>query len=165
MDAAIGLIGVIAGALIALYSQRFQQRAGEDTDIRKVLLQQCANVVALEHDFRHRVFDHRERKLPNTLPEWPRSKRREAEAQILILSTNDQLRDQLLLLRRKGAALAAALEAADEQFRPAAEEHRTALWRFQDLAHGAVTELRRPRLFALERQGKARDLFLRTPPS
>ena len=71
--------------------------------------------------------------------EWPRATRRQVEARILILSTDEGLRIALLALGEAGRALVRNRSAPEHEFEPTAEAHLEALERFQQAAHVVVT--------------------------
>ena len=59
MAAWIGLLGVLAGALIAFGGQYLMRRDERQERNITLLLEQCAVIVALSYDFRNRVWEER----------------------------------------------------------------------------------------------------------
>lgn len=55
----VGLIGVLAGALIAFVSQYLVGRSERQERNEALLLEQCALLIALSEDYRNRVWEER----------------------------------------------------------------------------------------------------------
>ena len=56
MDAWIGVIGALAGAAIALVSQYITNHSARRERDASILLDQCAQLIALTEDFRNRIW-------------------------------------------------------------------------------------------------------------
>jgi hypothetical protein len=103
MTSWIGLIGVLAGASIALLGQyTFKRLERRHADVA-LLFEQCAQLVALSNDFRNRLWEERKLGRKNAVAEWNISDHRLAEARIRILCTDVRLISALdRLVHRSG---------------------------------------------------------------
>lgn len=105
MTSWIGLIGVLAGAGIALFGQYSLKRLDRrHTDV-SLLFEQCAQLVALSNDFRNRLWEERKLGRKNSVAEWNVSDHRLAEARIRILCTDERIVSALDRLSSTGRDL------------------------------------------------------------
>ena len=91
MTSWIGLIGVLAGAGIALLGQYTLRRLERRHADVALLFEQCAQLVALSNDFRNRLWEERKLGRRNAAAEWNLSDHRLAEARIKILCTDPRM--------------------------------------------------------------------------
>lgn len=145
MEVWIGLVGVVIGALAAVAVQWIQLRATDQRADKQALLDVCANIVGLEHLFRHRIWAYKRTGDETKLDEWPIGERRLADARVLILSADDRLRKALLDLRNSGAEFSVSRDADEAEFEELSRAHWASLWRFQIEANRIVSGSRRRR--------------------
>ncbi len=133
MGAWIGLVGVVAGALVALVSQyvirNSEARERRDT----LLLEQLAMVIALSADYRDRVWQERNRVATGVAAAWDMRSYRLAEAKLKILCQDSNLLAALMALNESGIELGKSwgLSSEDEaQTEAAWKAHKAALERF-----------------------------------
>jgi hypothetical protein len=131
MGAWIGLVGVVAGALVALVSQ-YLIRNSEARDRRDaLLLEQLTMVIALSEDYRDRVWRERNKLATGVVATWDIGSYRLAEAKLKILCRDSNLLATLVALNRSGIELGTSWSLSSE------DEARTeAAWR----AHKAALE-------------------------
>lgn len=99
------LIGVIIGATITFIGQFVVQRIARRTDNVTLVLEQCALLVALNEDFRNRLWEEREGLSEKSVSKWAVGEFRLAEARLRILSGDSVLIDALNQLRSSGQEL------------------------------------------------------------
>lgn len=104
----VGLVGVIAGALIAFGSQYLVNRAERQERDTGLLLEQCALVIALSEDHRNRVWEERQGRAADLVAKWDFGAYRLAEARLRVLSQEPDLLAALAALRESGKALGLA---------------------------------------------------------
>jgi hypothetical protein len=127
----IGLVGVIAGALIALGGQ-YLLRSTERKDRNSTLvLEQCALLIALSEDFRNRVWSERNGEEAGYVAGWDIGSYRLAEARLRLLSPGLAVAADLEPLRETGKDLGKAW-----QFTPDNEAAVDSAWK----AHRAAIE-------------------------
>ena len=141
MDPWIGLIGVLAGAAIALLGQygvrRMERRQARDA----LLLEQCAHVVALSEDYRNRLWEERKLGAENAVASWDMREYRLAGARIRLLTTNVEIGRALEQLVKIGTELGKAWRisrADNEELQQAWVAHREGLDNFVEVAGKAV---------------------------
>jgi hypothetical protein len=137
----VGLVGVIAGALIAFGSQHLLSRSERRERNTGLLLEQCATVVALSEEQRNRVWEERRAVADGVVAKWDIGTYRLAEARIKILYREPDLLAALDELHRAGTALGRAwrLNTGDEAAVDAAwAGHREAINRFIVVSSEAV---------------------------
>lgn len=101
----IGLVGVVAGALIAFGGQYLMRRADRQERVDALLLEQFAQVIALCEDFRNRVWMERLQVASDVVDEWDFGTYRLAEARLRVLSQDSQLMAALEALLETGKEL------------------------------------------------------------
>src|SRR5271169_555933 len=133
MGAWIGLVGVVAGALVALVSQyvirNSEARERRDT----LLLEQLAMVIALSEDYRDRVWQERNRVATGVVAAWDIRSYRLAEAKLKILCQDSNLLAALMALNESGIELGKSWGLSSEdkaQTEAAWKAHKAALERF-----------------------------------
>jgi hypothetical protein len=107
VNAWLTLVAAVAGAVIALAGQYATKRGDKRTRSGELLLEQCANVVALSDDFRSRVWEEKELRLPGKVDAWDLSGYRLAAARIKILCNDASLLQSLEELTNSGKRLGA----------------------------------------------------------
>ena len=129
----IGLVGVVAGALIALVSQYLIRNSEARERRDTLLLEQLAMIIALSGDYRDRVWQERKKVATDVVAAWDIGSYRLAEAKLRILSQDTNLLDALMALNRRGGELGVSwrLSPEDEaQTEAAWKAHKAALERF-----------------------------------
>jgi hypothetical protein len=112
----VGLIGVLAGALIAFGGQYLMRREERQERNFALLLEQCATIVALSYDYRNRVWEERNQLANDAVASWDIGTYRLAEARLRILAPEPEFMAALMTVRKTGIALGTAwrLSTADE---------------------------------------------------
>jgi hypothetical protein len=112
----IGLIGVLAGALIAFGGQYLMRREERHERNTALLLEQSAVIVALSYDYRNRVWEERNQLANDAVANWDVGTYRLAEARLRILAPEPDFVAALTAVRKTGIALGTAwrLSPADE---------------------------------------------------
>ncbi len=130
MQGWIGLLGVLTGGLMTIAGQYFVRTVDRRSETVQLTLEQCAQVIALEEDFRNRVWEERKLGLQGLVGAWSLADYRLAEARLRIVCRDDQLHEALRNMNVAGIALGGAWrqeprdeEAADVAWR----QHRAAL--------------------------------------
>ena len=142
----IGLVGVVAGALIALVSQYLIRNSEARERRDTLLLEQLAMIIALSGDYRDRVWQERKKVATDVVAAWDIGSYRLAEAKLRILSQDTNLLDALMALNRRGGELGVSwrLSPEDEaQTEAAWKAHKAALERF--IASGSTAFRQRVR--------------------
>jgi hypothetical protein len=133
MGAWIGLVGVVAGALVALVSQYLIRNSEARERRGTLLLEQLAMVIALSEDYRDRVWRERNKVATGVAATWDIGSYRLAEAKLKILCQDSNLLASLVALNRSGIELGTSrsLSPEDEARTEAAwKAHKAALERF-----------------------------------
>jgi hypothetical protein len=133
MAAWVGLVGVIAGALVAFGGQYLMGRSERQERSAAILLEQCAVLIALSEDFRGRVWDERNIPGSDAVGKWDGERYGLAEARLRLLSQEPDFLAALEALRESGKALAQAWDraASDEAAVDGAwREYRRAITQF-----------------------------------
>jgi len=105
VDTWVTLAAAVAGAFIALTGQYVTKRGDKRTRSGELLLEQCANVVALSDDFRSRVWEEKVLDLPGRVDAWDLGGYRLAAARIKILCDDKSLLQALEDLTNSGKRL------------------------------------------------------------
>jgi hypothetical protein len=133
MGAWIGLVGVVAGALVALVSQYLVRNSEARERKDMLLLEQLAVLVALSEDYRNRVWEERTKVATGVVATWDLGAYRLAEARLRILCQDSNVLSALLSLKKAGGELGTSwrLSPEDEARTQAAwEAHRAAVNEF-----------------------------------
>jgi hypothetical protein len=142
MQGLIALIGVLSGGLVTILGQYFLRLADKRTAFVDFVLEQCAQLIALEEDLRNRVWEERALGLGGRVSEWPLSEYLVAEARLKIACRDRGLHDALQDIQLAGRALSTAWR-GDERDEEAVEamwrQHREALDRLIAVS-GALLE-------------------------
>lgn len=101
----IGLVGVVAGALIAFGGQYLMRHADRQERSDALLLEQFAQVIALCEDYRNRVWMERLQVAGNVVDKWDFGTYRLAEARVRVLSQDPKLMAALEALLETGLEL------------------------------------------------------------
>ena len=129
----VGLIGVLAGALIAFGGQYLMGRSERQERSAAILLEQCAVLIASSEDFRGRVWEERNSPGRDVVGKWDGETYGLAEARLRLLSQESDFLAALEALRESGKALAKAWDqaASDEAAVDSAWlEYRSAITQF-----------------------------------
>jgi len=152
MAAWIGLVGVVAGALIAFGGQYLTRRSDRQERNDALLLEQFAQVIALSEDYRNRVWEERKQVASDVVGKWDFGTYRLAEARLRVLSQDPKLIAALEALHETGVELGKAWRftpgdqsAVDNAWKA----NREAIERFvavssQMIQHSATLGFRRP---------------------
>lgn len=129
MDAWIGLVGAVAGAVIALVGQQLAARSESRAKRVEALLEQCARLIALAEDYRNRVWEERHGLATGAVAGWDLTEYRAAEARVRLLTRSPRILEGVEHLRVTGVELgkvwrfqvddAAAVDAAWAAYRDA----------------------------------------------
>ena len=133
MGAWIGLVGVVAGALVALVSQYIIRNSEARERRSTLLLEQLAMIIALSEDYRNRVWEERSKVATGVSAAWDIGSYRLAEAKLKILCQDSNLLAALKALNRSGIELGKSwrLSPEDEaQTEAAWKAHKAALEQF-----------------------------------
>jgi hypothetical protein len=133
MGAWIGLVGVVAGTLVAFIGQYIVRNSDSRERREAHLLEQLAILLALSEDYRNRVWEERNKVATGVVAAWDLSAYRHAEAQVRILSRDSNVLSALMSLKKTGAELGRSWRLApeDESRTEAAwKAHRTAVDQF-----------------------------------
>jgi hypothetical protein len=128
-----GLIGVIAGALVAFASQYIVRNSAARERKDALLLEQLAIVIALSEDYTHRLWEERNNIASGAVAAWDIGKYRLAEARLKILCKNDQLLAALDSLHDAGGELGTSWRASprdDDRVQEVWEAYELAVRRF-----------------------------------
>lgn len=130
MQAWIGLVGVLAGAAIALGGQYVTRRSEVRERQESLLLEQCALVVALSEDFRNRVWEERHKVADGVVAHWDLGAYRLAQARLRIMCNEPDVLSALGALSQAGGDLGKLwrlASAGEKNVQEAWEAHRSAL--------------------------------------
>src|SRR5450631_2550418 len=105
MSAWIGLVGVVAGAFVALISQYLVRNSEARERKDALLLEQLAVLVALSEDYRNRVWEERAKVATGVVAAWDLGTYRLAEARLRILCQDSNVLSALASLKKTGAEL------------------------------------------------------------
>jgi hypothetical protein len=152
----IGLVGVVAGALIAFGGQYLMRRSDRQERSDTLLLEQFAQVIALCEDFRNRVWMERLHVANDAVDKWDFGAYRLAEARLRVLSQDPQLMVALKALLETGKELDRTwrVTPSDEgAVDKAWKANREAIERFVDISyqmiqHSVTLGFRRPHVNA-----------------
>lgn len=101
----VGLVGVLAGALIAFGSQYLVSKTERQERNTGLLLEQCAMIIALSEDHRNRVWEERHHVAVDVVAKWDIGAYRLAEARLKILSQEPDFLAALEALHKSGTEL------------------------------------------------------------
>lgn len=130
----IGLIGALAGAAIAMAGQYLFRLLESRRDDAKLFLEQCAQVVALEEDFRNRIWEERHLNA-DSVREWNLRDAMLATARLRIISTDREVLRTLEILHKSGQELGKVWrtnKAEGDDLTRAWQQHRRSLDQFVD---------------------------------
>lgn len=113
MSAWVGVIGALAAATIALLGQYIISRSAQREREVILLLDQCAQLVALSEDYRNRIWEERKLGYTNSVSNWSIGEYRVAEARLKILCREDATLDAITRLRVTGVELGRAWRLSD----------------------------------------------------
>jgi hypothetical protein len=157
MDAWIGLVGVIAGAVVTLGGQYVTRRSEALERQQALLLEQCALLVALSGDYLNRVWEERNQLATGVVASWDLGAYRIAQARLRILCRKPDVLLALDTLSNTGGDLGKAWRLTPDNagnVDAALDAHRAALDAFTAASS---------RLLQLRRGGLREDLQRRDP--
>ena len=108
MAAWVGLVGVVAGAFVAFGGQYLVNRTERTERNIALLLEQCALIIALSHDYRNRVWEERHQVASDVVGKWDIGTHRLAQARLRILSRDPDFLAAMDALQKSGTALGRA---------------------------------------------------------
>ncbi|MDQ2883316.1 MAG: hypothetical protein M3Y48_19655 [Actinomycetota bacterium] len=141
MEAWIGVIGAVVGAVIALLGQYISNRSERRARDAALLLDQCAHLIALSEDYRNRVWEERNLVANGVVAEWNIGEFRLAEARLKILCKDKASVAAIGRLQSTGQELGKAwrLERSESEALDAAwRNHREALNNFSQISGDLV---------------------------
>lgn len=141
MEAWAVVVAAVAGAAIALLGQWVAQRGERRTRAGELLLEQCALVVALNEDFRNRLWEERTLQQAGRVDGWDLGAARLAYARIRILCDDADVLAALDEIGITGKDLGAYWRRGhidEEEFERRYERQKTATARFSDAAAGLI---------------------------
>ena len=133
MTAVIGLVGVVAGALIALGGQYLLRRSESQERNDTLLLEQFALIIALSEDYRNRVWEERNQVANGVVNAWDLGAYRLAEARLRVLTQGSAVVNALEALHEAGTQLGKAWRLASHDMAAvdtAWKAHRHAIEQF-----------------------------------
>lgn len=151
MQAWVGLIGGIVGAVLAMLGQWANNRSASRRRFAELIIAQCSQLIALSEDYRNRVWEERRELSTDAVARWDLGGYRLAEAHLEILSVDNALLSTLGDLKRTGTDLGTAWRLSRQEdgvVEAAWQAHRRALDDFIDVARrylNAKRELPLPR--------------------
>jgi hypothetical protein len=100
-----GLVGVVAGAILATLGQHVFRRSDARERLGLLLLEQCSLLVALSEDYRNRVWEERKGLGDDAVAQWDLGAYRLAQARLKILCRDAATLDSIVELQQAGIAL------------------------------------------------------------
>ena len=101
----MGLVGVVAGATIAMVGPYVVGRAEARERLGTLLLEQCSQLVALSEDYRNRIWEERNALSETAVADWDLPAYRLAQARLKILCTSEPVLASVTNLQQTGIAL------------------------------------------------------------
>jgi hypothetical protein len=148
MEGWIGVIGAAVGAIIALLGQYIFNRSERDARDAALLLDQCAQLIALSEDYRNRVWEERNLLASDVVAQWNIGEFRLAEARLKILCKDKTAVAAIDRLHSTGQELGKAwrLEGSEGEALDAAwRDYREAINNFTQIS-GDLVRRRMPRV-------------------
>ena len=108
VNAWMGLIGALAGATIAFVGQYAMTRSARRERETALLLEQCAQLIALSEDYRNRIWEERRLGATNVVVSWNLGDYRLAEAKLKLLCSDTRVLQAVEQLRETGVELGKA---------------------------------------------------------
>lgn len=131
MQGWFALAGAMTGGLIAIVGQFFLRLADRRNALVDLLLEQCAQVIALAEDMRNRVWEERRLGLQGPVSEWSLGEYRLAEARLKVACRDPDLHSALRKMEAAGEALGKAWrrrnQSSEDEIEAAWQQHRAAL--------------------------------------
>lgn len=109
----VTLIAGLAGALIALAGQQWGTQRANKTRAGELLLEQCAQLIALSEDFRNRAWEETVLGQQGRVDAWDVSGHRLAMARVQILCQDPAVLEALRELRESGTTYGGHLRRRD----------------------------------------------------
>ena len=134
MGAWIGLVGVVAGALLTLASQHLIRNSEIRERRDTFLLEQLAIIVALSYDYQNRIWEERHGIAAGVVAAWDFGTYRLAEAKIRILCQDRKVLSALTSLNQTGGELGRSWRTSPENVartKAAIDAHSTAIEQFE----------------------------------
>jgi hypothetical protein len=141
MEAWAVVVAAVAGAAIALLGQWVAKRGERKTRAAELLLEQCALLVALNEDFRNRIWEERTLQQAGRADGWDLGAARLTSARIRTLCDDADVLAALDEIGIAGKELGAYWRRGDideEEFERRYEREKTATARFLDAAAGVI---------------------------
>ena len=118
------LVSAVVGAVIALLGQAMAGRGEHRRAARQQLLEQCAQVVALEEDFHNRLWEERRLGQTGRVDGWDVAAFRLAAARVRLLTTDRRVAEALAACTRAGTNLGGYWRSGERD-----EDETERLWR------------------------------------
>lgn len=141
MQAWAGLVGVVAGAVLALLGQHFLRRSDARERLGLLLLEQCSFLIASSEDYRNRIWEERKSLSSTAVAEWDLGAYRLAQARLKVLCHDRAVRCALAELQEAGIALGRSWRLTRQdgpEVQEAWQRHRSALEGFMDVSSRLV---------------------------
>ena len=141
VEAWMGLLGVLAGAAIAIVGQRLSYRSESRDRLQTLVLERASQLVALSEDFRNRVWEERHGVSAETVVAWDLAAFRLAEATLRLLCPSPAMTSALRELRQAGQDLGKEWRlnrSSGPQLDLAWERHRKAIEDFLSTSSDAL---------------------------
>ncbi|SEF33014.1 hypothetical protein SAMN05421837_106561 [Amycolatopsis pretoriensis] len=124
---------MIVGATIALFGQFMSRTVEYKREGRRLFVENCASLIALEEDFRNRVWEERKLGLSDSVAQWDLSGYRLVAAQVRLTSDDERLLRSLADLRVAGQELGKSWRMGSldsDELEVAWKKHKSALENF-----------------------------------
>jgi hypothetical protein len=144
MGAWMGLVGVVAGATLAMVGQHFGRKSEARERMGLLLLEQCSLLVGLSEDYRNRVWEERNGLSSQAVAAWDLGAYRLAQARLRVLCREDALLKAVDGLQRSGIALGRCWRLSRSNgpdLDKAWQEHRVSLDEFIQAASSVVRDM------------------------
>lgn len=141
MTAWITLVAGLAGAMIALAGQQWGMRRVHRTRTGELLLEQCAQLIALSEDFRNRAWEETVLGQQGRVDAWDLSGHRLAMARVRILCQDSAVHAALTELHESGTAYGGHLRRGDlseTELRALRERNKASIEAFASLSARVV---------------------------
>lgn len=141
MTAWITLLAGVAGAVIALAGQQWGTRRENKTRAGEILLEQCAQVIALSHDFRNRAWEEMVLGQQGKVDGWDVSGHRLAMARIQILCPNATVLQALKELQESGTSYGGHLrrrDVSEDKLKDLRQQNKDAIEDFREASARVV---------------------------
>ena len=141
VQAWVGLVGVVAGAVLALVGQHVLRRSDARERLGLLLLEQCSFLIASSEDYRNRIWEERKGLSQTAVAGWDLSAHRLAQARLKVLCHDRQVHAALTELQESGTALGRSWRLSRQdgpEVQEAWRRHKMALENFLEVSSRLV---------------------------